>query len=414
VVGIPSIALLLTVFYAGYRLVDPAPPRRIVLSAATPGSGYERFAEMYRARLARDGVELEILSSAGSLENLKRLRDPNSGVQAAFTTTGAARPEDAADLASLGTLFFSPVLVFHRLTPEPDRFSELSGKRISVGEQGTFVRRYAIRMLEASGAVDSQTRLVSLDNDAAVDALARAEIDAAIFPAPLDAPAVVRALATPGVRLMNVAQANALTKIVPELTHVVLPRGLLDLKKDEPRADMHLLATRNSLLVRKDLHPAAQYLLLDAMRQAHSPAGPFHRDGEFPAVAAQDLPLSPQAERFHRSGQPWLYAYVPYWVAVLLDRTILIAIPVVVALIPILRYAPAAYGWLHRRRLKRLHRELAEFEVDLSAGGDVNLLRERFANIRKRISELQMPLTFEDELYHLRAHLSAIEARLKI
>src|SRR5437762_7456544 len=94
-VGIPSAILVLVVFYVAYRLVDPAPPRRIVITTSTPGSGYERFARQYRERLARDGVELEIRASAGSLENLERLRDRATGVQAAFTTTGAAQPADA-------------------------------------------------------------------------------------------------------------------------------------------------------------------------------------------------------------------------------------------------------------------------------------------------------------------------------
>src|SRR5438067_784676 len=105
-VGIPSAALILVVFYAAYRLVDPAPPRRIVISTSAPASGYNSFAELYRTRLARDGIELVIRPSGGSRENLERLRDPASGVQAAFTTTGAALPEDARILASLGGVFY--------------------------------------------------------------------------------------------------------------------------------------------------------------------------------------------------------------------------------------------------------------------------------------------------------------------
>ena len=58
---------------------------------------------------------------------------------------------------------------------------------------------------------------------------------------------------------MSVAQAEAIAKTVPGLKHVVLWRGLIDLGRDIPNSDIDLLASRNRLLVRKDLHPALQF-----------------------------------------------------------------------------------------------------------------------------------------------------------
>jgi hypothetical protein len=62
---------------------------------------------------------------------------------------------------------------------------------------------------------------------------------------------------------------------------VVLWQGLVDLTatRDIPDADVNLLASGNSLLVRKDLHPALQYLLLEAIREVHSAPGPFNSAG---------------------------------------------------------------------------------------------------------------------------------------
>ena len=224
---------------------------------------------------------------------------------------------------------------------------------------------------------------------------------------------VQRALAARGVRMMSTAQAEAISKRLPELTNVVLPRGLINLERDEPRENVQLLATANSLLVRKDLHPALQYLLLEAMREAHSPPGPFSRQGEFPAVMPQDLPLSQQAERFYRSGRPWLYQYTNFWLAVLLDRLAFILIPVLLALIPILRYAPSLYTWLHRRRIWRLHREIAELDFRVSDAPEMkDAHRARLAELESQVRALRVPLPFEDEVYHLRSHLSLLRTRL--
>lgn len=414
-VAIPSALIMLAVFYAAYRLVDPAPPRKIVMSTATPDSGYVIFARRYQERLAKDGVELEIRFSAGSLQNLARLRDPASGVQAALTTTGAAPAADAEMLASLGGLFYSPIFVFYRANKAVDRFVEFRGRRISISAPGTFVRAYARQILELSGAIGPDTPLRELENDAALAALVAREIDVAIFPSTLDAPVVRRALATQGVRLMSSAQADAISKQVPVLSHIVMPRGLISLERDEPPTDLHMLATVNSLIVRKDLHPALQYLLLEAVKEVHGTTGPFNRLGDFPAAYPQDLPLSQQAERFYRSGRPWIYGYARFWVAVLLDRLIFILIPVIAVLIPILRFAPVIYLWLHRHRIWRLHRELTALELELAADGTAvrDDLAHRLAVLEDQVSALFVPLPFENELFHLRNHLHLLRQRLR-
>ena len=160
-------------------------------------------------------------------------------------------------------------------------------------------------------------------------------------------------LGAPGIRLMSVAQAEAIAKTVPGLKHVVLWRGLLDLSRDIPNSDVDLLASRNRLLVRKDLHPALQYLLLEAMREVHWPAGPFNRLGEFPAEQPNDLPLSPTAEAFYRSGPTFWQRYTSFWLTSLLNRIVFFVIPVVATLIPVIGFALPFYRWLHTRRSKR-------------------------------------------------------------
>ena len=134
---------------------------------------------------------------------------------------------------------------------------------------------------------------------------------------------------------------------------MVLWRGLVDLSRDIPNSDVDLLASRNRLLVRKDLHPALQYLLLEAMREVHWPAGPFNRLGEFPAEQPNDLPLSPTAEAFYRSGPTFWQRYTSFWLTSLLNRIVFFVIPVVVVMIPVIGLAISLFRWLHIRRSER-------------------------------------------------------------
>jgi TRAP-type uncharacterized transport system substrate-binding protein len=305
VIVLPWTAIVLAVLYIVYRLVDPLPPRHLAIAAGMAGSGYDNFARQYARILARDGVELEIRNAAGAVENLDLLRDPASRVQAALTTFGFSQPADVETLYSLGGVFDAAIFIFHRSAEPITLFAQLRGKRLSIGMPGTALRSLMLQVLEATGALDASTRLLDLDYTQAIDALIAGEIDVAIFPQ-LDGSPLQRTLSAPGIQLMNVTQAEAIAKTVPGLKHVVLWRGLISLASDIPDSDVDLLASRNRLLVRRDLHPALQYLLLEAMREVHWPPGPFNRLGEFPAEQPGDLPLSPTAEAFYRSGATFL------------------------------------------------------------------------------------------------------------
>src|SRR5260370_30515022 len=169
---------------------------------------------------------------------------------------------------------------------------------------------------------------------------------------------------------MNVAQAEGIDKTVPGLKNLVLSRGIISLTRDIPDSDVDLLASRNSLLVRKDLHPALQYLLLEAMREVHWAPGPFNRLGGFPVEQPNDLPLSPTAEAFYRSRPSFWQRYTSFWLSSLLTRIVVFVIPVVAALVPVIGVAPRLYRWLYVRRINQLHRALGDLERELAHSAD--------------------------------------------
>ena len=220
-----------------------------------------------------------------------------------------------------------------------------------------------MRVLRATDALDAATQVADLDDDEAADALAAGTIDAAMFASELDGAALQRALANPDIRLMNVAQAEAIAKTVPGLQHVTLWRGLINLSI--PSSDVELLAVRNRLLIREELHRALQYLLLEAMREVHSPQGPFNRIDEFPAEQPNDLPLSPTAEAFYRSGPTFWQKYMSFWLASLLSQIVFFIIPVLALLLPLINVLPRLYRWLNIRRIDHFHRALGNLERDM-------------------------------------------------
>jgi hypothetical protein len=411
---IPWAAIVLAVLYVSYRLLDPLPPRHLAIAAGMLGSGYDNFARQYARILARHGIGLEIRNSAGAVEDLDLLRDPASGVQAALTTFGFTQPADADILYSLGGIFDAAILIFYRNAEPVTLLAQFRGKRLSIGIPGTALRSLMLEVLKATDALDASTQFLDLDYIQAIDALITGEIDVAIVPQ-LDGSPLQRALGAPGIRLMSVVQAEAIAKTVPGLKHVVLWRGLIDLSRDIPNSDVDLLASRNRLLVRKDLHPALQYLLLEAMREVHWPAGTFNRLGEFPAEQANDLPLSPTSEAFYRSGPTLWQRYTSFWLTSLLNRIVFFVIPVVAAMIPVIGFALPFYRWLHIRRVDQLHRALGNLERELAQSAD----RSRFikyqtqlAEIESAVRSLKVARPFEVDLQRLRIHLHMVQEDL--
>jgi len=415
IAAIISTAIVVAVLYIAYRWVDPLPPRQFAIAAGAAGSGYESLARRYAQILARDGVAVEIRNAAGAVEDLELLRDPASGVQAALTTFGLTQPHDLDNLYSLGGIFDAAIFICYRNADLITQFSQFRGKRVSIGSPGTALRALMLQVLQATDALDPSTHLLDLNSAEAVDALRAGDIDVAIFPQESGWSLLRRALSGPGVRLMSVAQAEAIAKTVPGLKHVVLWRGLVDLSRDIPDADINLLATQNRVLVRKDLHPALQYLLLEAMREVHWPAGPFNRLGEFPAEQPNDLPLSPTAEVFYRSGPTFWQRYTSFWLTSLLSRIVFFVIPLIAAMIPVIGFARPLYRWLQLRRIDQLHRALGRVERELAQNASNSRLAEyqmRIGEIQSAVRTLKVARTFEVDLHRLRVHLRMVQEDL--
>jgi uncharacterized protein len=405
-------AIAFAFVYISYRWIDPLPPRQLSIASGEADSIYDNFARQYAQILARDGVQLNVRNTAGALENLRLLRDPASGVQAAFSTFGFTEPSDPDAIDSLGGIFDGAIFIFYRNAQPITQFSEFRGKRVAIGLPETGVRKLMIEVLKAADGLDASTQFPDLDSSQAVDALIAGAIDAAMFTSDLNGILLQRTFAAPGLRLMNVTQAQAIAKTIPGLQHVILSRGLISLSRDIPNSDTDLLAVRNRLLVRKELHPALQYLLLEAMRKVHSPPGPFNRIGEFPAEQPNDLPLTPTAEAFYHSGPTFWQRYISFWLASLLNRIVFFIIPIFALLIPLISILSRLYRRINIHSINHFHRALGNLERDIAQTADKSKLREygmQIAEIESAVNQLKVARPFEVDLQRLRIHLRMVQ-----
>ena len=264
----------------------------------------------------------------------------------------------------LGTLFYEPLWIIHRGALKGGTLATLRGRKIAIGPVGSGSHALLLQLLKRND-LDRAVEVLALPPQEAADKLLAGEIDAVAMLASWDAPVVQKLIADERVELLDLPRADAYVALYPFLSKVVVPRGVGDLAKDLPPNDVTLFASTASLVVRKDLHPAIQYLLLSTAAQIHSGVGMFHRAGRFPAPEGIELPLSREAVHFYKSGQPFLQHNLPFWMASLVGRLLVLLIPIIAVVYPLMRFLPASYGWMMRREIARLYGELRFLEDEI-------------------------------------------------
>jgi TRAP transporter TAXI family solute receptor len=413
-VALPLLAVVVA-FWVAALFVKPAPPDNFVMTTGADGGAYHLFAERYRDILKRERITVTLKQSAGSIENFQRLQDAKSGIEVGLIQAGIYPGEPPEGLRSLGAVYYEPLWVFYRGKDEIDKLSQLAGKRVAIGAEGSGTRALALQLLKASGADPSSVDFLPLGGNDAVKALIEETVDAALLVASPDAPIVRELAKAKDVKLANLVQAEAFTRRFPFLTALQLPRGVIDLAADLPARDVTLLATSANLIVKKDFHPALGFLLLQAATEVHGHAGVFQKTGEFPAARESEFLIADEAKRFYKSGTPFLQRYLPFWVANLIERLAVLLLPFVAVLLPLFKILPALIEWRNKSRLFRWYRELKSLESQVGANTEPARLEsylDRLDEIEDGVSNTRVGSQYSDYVYNLRLHIDLVRSRL--
>jgi TRAP-type uncharacterized transport system substrate-binding protein len=417
----PAITITVTVVaivIATVVILRDMPPRMIVMATGSEGGTFYDVGERYRAVLASAGVEVRLVPTAGSAENLALLLDPHSGVSVGLIQGGTLGAGASSKLESLGTVFYEPLWLFHkRGLGNNQGYVDLRGRRISVGPVGSGTRELSVELLKRNGIDGQNSELLALTTKESEEKLLAGEIDALGTVNAWEAPIVQKLITDEHIELYSfAARADAYVALYPFLNKVVVPRGVGDLAMDLPPADVILFAPKVSLFVRKDLHPAIQYLLLDAAMQIHSRPGIFQHANQFPAAEGIDIPLSREAQQFYKSGRPFLHNYLPFWVAELFGTLIVLLIPILGVLYPMIRSLPRLYDWLMRSKITRIYGELRFLEDEIidarRAGRDISAMVAQLDHLEEQANRLKIPVAYASRLYELRNHIDVVRENL--
>ena len=369
----PILLILLLGLIGFWWYADPPPPRNVLIATGSPGGSYEILGKKYAEFFEKKGITLELLPTKGAEENIARLVDRNDPVQAAFVQAGTFNPKNVTGVQSLGAIAYTPIWFFYR-GPELKQtdFKSIQAtsqyflnSRVSVGEKGSGSYAQAMHVLKANGFVEGP-HFVHLSSLRAAEALQKGEIDAAFIVEGYDAPAVQTLLTDPNLRLAAYPRAEALIRSMPFLQILNVPMGGFSLPRNFPEADIKLLSSTTSLLIDDRMHPALQFLFLEAAREINGKASFFAEYGEFPSFKNLELPESPVALHYEKNGSPLLMLYFPFWLAELINRLVFVFLPFCAVAYPVLLMLPGYRNKRMQRKIDLMYITLKTYEQELT------------------------------------------------
>lgn len=400
-----------------FLFFNSAAPTRLTMLGGEVGSAYRKSAEKYQKILAKQGIQVDIVYSDGSSDNLNKLIDPKVNVDVGFVQGADLTGINIENLVSLGSVSYQPLMIFYRGDMKA-LLSDFDGLRLDIGEAGSGTHSLSLALLKANGiAAGGKTKLVHAPAADLINSLLDDRVDALFLMGDSVSSEVMRTLMhTPDIRLFSFIQADAYTRRIKYLNKLTLPQGSLDFGKNIPDEDTYLVAPTVELIARKSLHPALSDLLLEAAKEVHGGAGLFRKRGEFPAALQHEIPMSEQALNYYQSGKSFLYDTFPFWLASLMNRMIAVLVPLVLLLIPGMRIAPVLYRWRIQSRIYPWYSTLLElereaFSVPLDAARGDELLH-RLNHLEHAVHKIKVPAAFGDAFYELRGHIAFVRERL--
>ncbi len=412
---LPIALLIAGAFALAYQFVGPAPPREVTMTTGSDKGAYHAFGKKYAERLAKAGVKLTLKPSAGTLENLSRLTDTNAPVHIGLIQGGLANATTHPGLSSLGRLYLEPLWLFYRADLPLDRLTNLVGKRIAVGAEGSGTRPLVTTILTASGVTSDNSKFLGSSASDAVNMMANGQADAVFLAMAAESELIQKLLHDKSVRLFSFNQADALTRLNPYLSKITLPAGVIDMAANIPEQDVTLVAPAATLVVRNDLHPAVVGLLVEAAKDIHAGAGLFKKANEFPQALDTELPMDADAARYYKNGPPFLQRYLPFWAAVFFERMTVMIIPIATLLLPLFKVVPMIYQWQIKRRILFWYEKLKRLERAVKADrspAQLALYREEIHRIEDAVSIIPIPLAYSDQLYNLRSAVDLVRQRI--
>ena len=351
--------------------LQPFPDRHIYIGTSYPGSAWHRVGEVTAKYLDEHGLDSAVVATDGAVDNVNRLVDPESRVNAAMTYGIALNDEQRKAIVSLGSIGYEPIWVFYRSSKvRLSDLHDLAKYRVGLGPTDSGSYAIAKKLMAAYNVtVEGNTNFIPDIFPNTEKKFLEGDVDVLLIVTSAGDPLVQRLIRKPDIALYSFDNANAFGKKYNSFEAVTLPAGSMEIYPRLPQKDISLVATTTRVVVKKDMHPDLQLALLMTIREVNRNSKHlfFAKRDQFPAYVDPLLPISPVAAKFYDYGPPQMMRYLPFWIAGFIDRAWVLLLTLVAVFYPLSKLN------LHVRKLRftvherPFYEELLEIDEMLSS-----------------------------------------------
>lgn len=396
----------------------PTPPKKIIITTGAENGLYYRFGQQLTRELAKEKITLEVLPSAGSLENIERLNQANTQVHVGILQGGVGQVSENPKISALASVFDEQVWIFYRKTAfkEPlTKLTQLHHKKVSMGPQGSGTRDLGLKLLKLN-EIDPQSenpmiQLKDFTASQSLKALRANELDAVMLVSGPQAPIVLEYLRSQDLAVMSFEQADAYTVRLPFLKKVTVPRGVINLSEDLPKKDIAILAAPAAVVVHEDIHPALITPLMRATQSTIGQLGLLQKEGEYPSDNGFAWPHNDDSKHYLKNGASFLHRHLPFWSVVWVDRAIRIILPLLAILIPLFNYLPKLISMSVDAKTSAVYKKLRALELAVATNPQKSW-KEDWQVLQSQALAMRVPKKYAVKVYELRMYLEMVRDRL--
>jgi TRAP transporter TAXI family solute receptor len=390
-----------------------SPPSKIVLATGQPGGVYDTFGHEYQKRLGAQGLKVELVNTAGSVDNFRRIIEGKVDIAFAQSGTYQTVNDPQHKVSGLAAIYYEPLWIFTKRDIRMEDKMAYRPESVAVGPKGSGTEAIAKAIIAEQGYDITAPAIVNLSSADARRQLIEGKLDVAFFVTSYRDGGILELLREKNLRLTSFRREVAYTRKFRGLTPVKVPEGLLDLKDNIPSENITLLSPSALLVARDTINPRLVELVLKVAQAVHGPGDLLDPPLKFPTLEGVDVPINEAAETYLTSGESFLSRNLPYralrWVLLLK----LLLLPLLAVWLPLLRVAPLIASWRKGRWLKRYYARLRDVEGRLATAQRPNELREGINELEALRGEVQglsrkLPLQQQQDIYHWRLHVQLI------
>ena len=412
-ISLPIIFLIGISFFFTYRFTTETPKNEITIATGRENGAYYQYALQYKELLEKEKVTLNIVTTAGSVESLKLLKDKK--VDVAFVQGGTVDEASKRVLHSLASIYYEPIWIFYK-GENLTYLNQLKNRNISIGEEGSGVQPIAKQLLKLNGIGAENTTLYNYSTKESMERLKSGEIDLFFTISSPKSKAIKELLSDDSIKIMNLKRAKAYRQFYLYYKVLHLGEGTINLKENIPANEIQLLAKTAFLAANEQLPKELERLLLRKVKSIHSQKGVFEDSNEFPNQLNLEIPIGKDAKHYLEKGDSFLENIFPYDVAQQIDRFKLLIIPFLTLLIPFVKGILPLFRWTMRRKIYRWYQKVEILDKGILTK-DRESLEQSLSKLKRLLKkvkqETDVPLSFMGEYYNLMLHIDLVISQIE-